>query len=64
MIIKTEENGNQYLVTTDTLGDGAYITFEHIVALKEVVDQIVSDENSRLLSMSLMGDLTCDGCTI
>ena len=64
MIIKTEESGNQYLVTTDTLGDGSYITFEHIVALKEVVDQIVNDENSRLLSLSLMGDLTCDGCTI
>ncbi|BCG45062.1 hypothetical protein PQC46_gp019 [Escherichia phage O18-011] len=35
-----------------------------LAKLKEEIDQLYSDEQSRLLSLSLLGDLTCDGCTI
>ena len=40
------------------------LTFVDLIALKEEVDKLVSDEQSRLLQESLSGDYLCDGCTI
>lgn len=40
------------------------LTFIDLMALKEEVDKLVSDEQSRLLQESLSGDYICDGCTI
>ena len=40
------------------------LTFVDLMALKEEVDKLVSDEQSRLLQESLSGDYLCDGCTI
>lgn len=40
------------------------LTFVDLMALKEEVDKLVSDEQSRLLQESLSGDYICDGCTI
>lgn len=65
MIIKSEEDSNQYLVTTNALGEWSYINFDQIMALKEVIDQLVSDEQSRLLQESFLGDADdCIGCKI
>lgn len=38
--------------------------FVKLSELKEQVDQMYSDEQSRILMESLTGDYTCDGCTI
>lgn len=38
--------------------------FIALSALKEQVDQMYSDEQSRILMESLTGDYVCDGCTI
>ena len=41
------------------------LTFVDLMALKEEVDTLVSDEQSRLLSLSLLGGLDdCEGCKI
>lgn len=40
------------------------LTFVDLMALKEEVDKLVSDEQSRLLQESISGDYICDGCTI
>lgn len=40
------------------------LTSVDLMALKEEVDKLVSDEQSRLLQESLSGDYICDGCTI
>lgn len=53
-----------FVFKTDCLEHGQLINFTELAKLKEEIDQLYSDEQSRLLSLSLMGDLTCDGCTI
>lgn len=51
-------------IETDTLEAGGYIDFDQLLELQKVVNQLVSDEQSRLLQESLSGDFVCDGCTI
>lgn len=53
-----------FILKTDCLEHGQLINFIELSKLKEEIDQLYSDEQSRLLSLSLLGDLTCDGCTI
>lgn len=53
-----------FILKTDCLEHGQLINFMELAKLKEEIDQLYSDEQSRLLSLSLLGDLTCDGCTI
>lgn len=53
-----------FVLKTDCLEYGQLINFIELAKLKEEIDQLYSDEQSRLLSLSLLGDLTCDGCTI
>lgn len=43
---------------------GDVIDFIKLSELKEQIDALHSDESSRILQASLLGDLTCDGCTI
>lgn len=64
MITKIEGDNPFWSVDTDKLDEGMMIDFDDLMELHAVVNQLVSDEQSRLLSLSLMGDLTCDGCTI
>lgn len=51
-------------IETNALEEGGYIDFDQLLELQKVVNQLVSDEQSRLLQESLSGDFTCDGCTI
>lgn len=53
-----------FAIKTDCLEQGQLINFIELAKLKEEIDHLYSDEQSRLLSLSLLGDLTCDGCTI
>ena len=53
-----------FILKTDCLEHCQLINFMELAKLKEEIDQLYSDEQSRLLSLSLLGDLTCDGCTI
>ena len=53
-----------FVLKTDCLEQGQLINFMELAKLKEEIDQLYSDEQSRLLSLSLLGDLTCDGCLI
>lgn len=51
-------------VETNTLEKGKYVDFDQMLELQKVVNQLVSDEQSRLLQESLSGDFECLGCTI
>ncbi|AHI60816.1 hypothetical protein CH16_gp039 [Escherichia phage KBNP1711] len=51
-------------IETNVLEEGQYIDFDQLLELQKVVNQLVSDEQSRLLQESLSGDFVCDGCTI
>lgn len=51
-------------IETNALEEGQYIDFDQLLELQKVVNQLVSDEQSRLLQESLSGDFTCDGCMI
>ncbi|AVZ45122.1 hypothetical protein PQC40_gp039 [Escherichia phage EP335] len=51
-------------IETNVLEEGGYIDFDQLLELQKVVNQLVSDEQSRLLQESLSGDFVCDGCTI
>lgn len=51
-------------VETNTLEKGKYVDFDQMLELQKVVNQLVSDEQSRLLQESLSGDSECLGCTI
>lgn len=51
-------------VETNTLEKGKYVDFDQMLELQKVVNQLVSDEQSRLLQESLSGDFVCDGCLI
>lgn len=64
---------NEYIIKNASQSDYKYqviadrneiLTFVDLMALKEEVDKLVSDEQSRLLQESLSGDYICDGCTI
>lgn len=59
-----DETNPRWLVDTSRLEEDTLLDFDDILELQRVVNQLVSDEQSRLLSLSLFGDLTCDGCTI
>ncbi len=64
-VVKVDGEGeSMFQFTTDALDYGQLINFVELAKLKEEIDALYSDEQSRLLSLSLMGDLTCDGCTI
>ena len=51
-------------IETNVLEEGQYIDFDQLLELQKVVNQLVSDEQSRLLQESMSGYFTCDGCTI
>jgi|AKYZ01.1.fsa_nt_gi hypothetical protein len=54
-----------FIFTSDfNFTSGDVIDFVKLSELKEQIDALHSDESSRILQASLMGDLTCDGCTI
>lgn len=65
---------NEYIIKNASQSDYKYqvltdrhdlLTFVELMALKEEVDKLVSDEQSRLLSLSLLGGLDdCYGCKI
>ena len=46
------------------LGLGEILSFVDLANLKEQVDALFSEEQSRLLAKDLAGDYLCDGCTI
>lgn len=64
MIIKTP-NKNTYLITSLDLSYGHEIDFMTLSELKEEVDFLFQEEQSRLLQESFSGDLDdCVGCKI
>lgn len=63
MIQRYNDTGTFY-VNTNKLEEGQMLTFIDLAELKESVDQMFSDEQSRLLMLELSGDYACDGCTI
>lgn len=64
MISKILGDNPFWSVNTDKLDEGMMIDFDDLLELQKVVNQLVSDEQSRLLQESLSGDFICDGCTI
>ncbi|UCR91960.1 hypothetical protein PQC59_gp039 [Escherichia phage vB_EcoP_IMEP8] len=64
MISKILGDNPFWSVDTDKLDEGMMIDFDDLLELQKVVNQLVSDEQSRLLQESLSGDFICDGCTI
>lgn len=48
----------------DDLSYATTLTFVELATLKEQVDALFSEEQSRLLAKDLAGDYLCDGCTI
>ena len=64
MISKILGDNPFWSVDTDKLDGGMMIDFDDLLELQKVVNQLVSDEQSRLLQESLSGDFICDGCTI
>lgn len=63
MIVKNEFSP-LWGIETDMLESGEFIDFDQLLELQKVVNQLVSDEQSRLLQESLSGDYVCDGCLI
>lgn len=65
---------NEYIIKNDATGLFQFITdatdyrqlinFVELAKLKEEIDALYADEQSRLLQESLSGDYICDGCTI
>lgn len=64
MISKILGDNPFWSVNTDKLDEGMMIDFDDLLELQKVVNQLVSDEQSRLLQESLSGDFICDGCNI
>lgn len=64
MISKILGDNPFWSVDTDKLDEGMMIDFDDLLELQKVVNQLVSDEQSRLLQESLSGDFICDGCMI
>lgn len=66
-MINRYNNANQeglFVVATGLLEEGQIINFVELAALKETVDMLFSDEQSRMLMAELSGDYACDGCMI
>lgn len=60
-----EKIGNgRFLVVSTQLEHGQELDFIALSELKEEVDKLFGDEQSRLLQEELSGDFVCDGCTI
>ena len=65
MISKILGDNPFWSVNTDKLDEGMMIDFDDLLELQKVVNQLVSDEQSRLLQESLSGGFDdCDGCKI
>ncbi|AFR52071.1 hypothetical protein [Escherichia phage EK010] len=62
-IVKAEGKG-LFQFVTDATDYGQLINFVELAKLKEEIDALYADEQSRLLQESLSGDYICDGCTI
>lgn len=62
----TEEGQKEtmYIIKCDALEMGQLLNFVDLSNLKEEVDKLFSEEQSRILQESLLGDYVCDGCTI
>lgn len=62
----TEESHKEtmYIIKCDALEMGQLLNFVDLSNLKEEVDKLFSEEQSRILQESLLGDYVCDGCTI
>lgn len=61
---KADQEGLFVLGEDISLGEGEILNFLELAELKEQVDNLFSEEQSRLITAELAGDLTCDGCTI
>lgn len=60
-----ERIGNElFLVVSTALEHGQSLNFVELSELKEEVDRLFSDEQSRILQEELMGNYVCDGCMI
>lgn len=60
-----ERIGNElFLVVSTALEHGQALNFVELSELKEEVDRLFSDEQSRILQEELMGSYVCDGCMI
>ena len=68
MIFKVSSNKATeptWRVETDFLSEESLLSFDQLLELQKVVNQLVSDEQSRLLQESLSGGFDdCDGCKI
>lgn len=60
----SEDNKDGLFVIDIDLHAGEILNFLELAELKEQVDNLFSEEQSRLITAELAGDLTCDGCTI
>lgn len=60
----SEDDKDGLFVIDVDLYAGEILNFLELANLKEQVDALFSEEQSRLLSLELAGDLLCDGCTI
>lgn len=61
---KADQEGLFVLGEDISLGEGEILNFLELAELKEQVDNLFSEEQSRLITAELAGDLTCDGCMI
>lgn len=59
---KKDEEG--LFVMKEDLIAGELLDFVQLANLKEQIDTLFSEEQSRLITLELAGDLVCDGCTI
>lgn len=67
MIFKVSSNKSTeptWRVESDFLSEESLLSFDQLLELQKIVNQLVSDEQSRLLQESLSGDFVCDGCMI
>lgn len=53
-----------FVFLTDATDQGQLMTFLELCALKEQIDALYTEEQSRILQAELLGEYTCDGCTI
>lgn len=60
----SEDNKDGLFVVDLDLHAGEILNFLELANLKEQVDDLFSEEQSRLIALELAGDLTCDGCMI
>lgn len=60
----SEDSTEGLFVIDQDLHAGEILNFVELANLKEQIDTLFSDEQSRLITLELAGDLVCDGCTI